>query len=60
MPPYYDYVCEEGHEFTADQKITEDPVNKCPECDAPCKRLISKTFLYLKGSGWARDGYSKK
>ena len=57
-PPEYDYVCEEGHEFTTSQKITEPPLEKCAaaNCEAPCKRLIGNTSFILKGSGWTPKG----
>lgn len=66
--PTYEYVCEEGHEFEEVQSITDEPLKKCPEvipfsgpnftrCDAPVKRLISKTSFILKGDGWFKDGY---
>lgn len=67
--PTYDYVCEDGHEFTAEQSITDEPLTKCTEedcaadgvyeCEATCKRVISKgTGFTLKGKGWGKDGYS--
>jgi putative FmdB family regulatory protein len=27
--PYYEYLCDEGHEFEVQQRITEDPLTKC-------------------------------
>jgi hypothetical protein len=27
------------------------------KCEAPVKRLISKTSFILKGDGWYKDGY---
>ncbi|MCC6640402.1 MAG: zinc ribbon domain-containing protein [Deltaproteobacteria bacterium] len=58
--PTYEYRCEKcGHEFEREQRITEEPVKKCPSCRAPrAKRLISATSFVLKGGGWYSDLYS--
>lgn len=28
-PPFYEYICDDGHEFEVEQRITEDPLTKC-------------------------------
>lgn len=58
--PVYDYQCKGcDHEFSREQRITENPVKKCPECGAmKAKRLISQTAFLLKGTGWYNDLYS--
>lgn len=58
--PTYEYRCEKcGHEFEREQRITEEPVKKCPSCrSARAKRLISATSFVLKGGGWYSDLYS--
>ena len=58
--PVYEYLCEKcGHEFEREQRITEDPVRRCPSCRAlKVKRLISQTSFVLKGGGWYSDLYS--
>lgn len=42
---------------------TEEPLSTCPQedCDAPCKRLISKCTFKLNGNGWTpkSDAYWK-
>jgi putative FmdB family regulatory protein len=60
--PVYEYACEKcGHEFEAEQRITESPLKTCPRCRArKLKRLISQTSFVLKGSGWYADLYSSK
>lgn len=55
----YDYQCQEcGHEWEAEQRITEDPLQECPRCKQPkAKRLISGTPGHiLKGDGWFKTG----
>ena len=58
--PIYEYACDKcGHEFEAEQRITEDPLKSCPECRGrKVRRLISRTSFVLKGSGWYSDLYS--
>jgi putative FmdB family regulatory protein len=58
--PIYEYQCGKcGHEFERDQRITDDPVKKCPSCrSARVKRLISVTSFVLKGGGWYSDLYA--
>lgn len=58
--PVYEYACKGcGHEFEREQRITDKPVKKCPECGAmKAKRLISRTSFVLKGSGWYNDLYA--
>ena len=70
--PTYVYECDAGHEFERVQRITEDALTTCDVavmkhnetdfvtagCGAPCRRVIQAPGIVLKGSGWARDGYS--
>ena len=60
--PVYEYRCGKcGHEFEELQRITEDPIRKCPQCGKPAvERLISKTSFVLKGSGWYATDYGRK
>jgi len=58
----YDYACKRcTHTWEQEQRITADPIKKCPKCGSRyAKRLISSpgTFV-LKGSGWYADGYGR-
>ena len=58
--PTYEYECKAcGHRWELVQRITEDPVETCPKCDAPqARRLISQGNFILKGGGWYADLYS--
>jgi len=39
--PTYEYRCKKcGHIFETFQKITEDPLDSCPECGEAVERLI--------------------
>ena len=52
--PIYEYRCEAcGHTLDALQKLDDDPLSQCPECNAEAlKRLISAPAFRLKGGGW--------
>ena len=58
--PVYEYICKAcDHEFERQQRISENPLKKCPSCGAmKAKRLISRTSFVLKGGGWYSDLYS--
>ena len=58
--PTYEYECTNGHQFEAEQRITEKPLERCEVCRAKVRRLISATSFILKGGGWYADGYSGK
>jgi putative FmdB family regulatory protein len=56
----YEYVCTGcGHQWEAEQKITDPALTECPACKQPtAKRLVSGgTGHVLVGAGWAKDGY---
>jgi len=52
--PIYEYQCGDcGHIFDALQKISDDPLSQCPECDKDAlKKLLSAPKFRLKGGGW--------
>lgn len=56
--PTYEYMCSAGHRFEQFQRMSEKPVDKCPECDAPAERLLSAgAGLLFKGSGFYITDY---
>jgi putative FmdB family regulatory protein len=58
--PTYEYRCENGHEFEVFQKMSDDPVDVCPECGAPAERKISSgAGLVFKGSGFYITDYKR-
>ena len=58
--PTYEYACAGcKHEWELEQRITEEPVKKCPKCGkAKARRLVGSGNFILKGGGWYSDLYS--
>lgn len=52
--PIYGYQCKAcEHQFDALQKMSDDPLVDCPECNAPeLRKLLSAPKFRLKGKGW--------
>lgn len=59
--PIYEYHCKACDEtFEIFQKMSDEPLGKCPKCGKRVKRLISQTSFALKGGGWYKDGYAAR
>jgi putative FmdB family regulatory protein len=57
--PVYEYECNDCHKvFEVQQKMADNPLTVCPECEGDLKKLMSMSSFQLKGSGWYADGYS--
>lgn len=52
--PIYEYACQNcRHELEALQKISDPPLQECPECGRPeLQKKISAAGFRLKGGGW--------
>jgi putative FmdB family regulatory protein len=52
--PIYEYACQKcRHELEALQKISDPPLQDCPECGQPqLQKKISAAGFRLKGGGW--------
>lgn len=57
--PIYEYNCKHCGDFEITQRMSEDPLKKCPTCGAKVTKLISTSAFHLKGSGWYMTDYSK-
>jgi putative FmdB family regulatory protein len=57
--PTYDYKCLDcDHRFEAVQRMTEDALSTCPECEGKLKRLIGAgAGIIFKGSGFYQTDY---
>jgi putative FmdB family regulatory protein len=58
--PTYDYLCENGHRFEQDQRITEDALETCIVCSAPVRRMLHAPAIHFKGSGFYSTDYGSK
>jgi len=59
--PLYEYQCEScGHRFEAIQKFSDAPLEICPKCGGPVRKLIAAPAFQFKGSGWYITDYAKK
>ncbi len=58
--PIYEYQCQKCGTFEVSQRITENPLGKCPTCKGKVKKLISNTSFQLKGTGWYVTDYARK
>jgi putative FmdB family regulatory protein len=56
--PTYEYTCSAGHRFERFQRMSEPPVDRCPECGAGARRLLSAgAGLLFRGSGFYITDY---
>lgn len=56
----YEYRCLScGHEWEAEQRMTDPPLQRCPECkQKKAKRCISRGSFILAGERWEKkQGY---
>jgi putative FmdB family regulatory protein len=58
--PIYEYACDKCGVFETTQRITEQPLKKCPTCKGKVKKLMSSTSFQLKGTGWYVTDYGGK
>ncbi len=61
--PIYEYECPSCGVFELEQRISEDPLTTCPECEKrggtnPVQRIISASAFHLKGGGWYKTDYT--
>ena len=50
----------EGTRFEVIQKFSDPPLEVCPSCGGPVRRLPSSPAIQFKGSGWYITDYAKK
>jgi putative FmdB family regulatory protein len=60
--PIYEYQCTHcHHHFDLMQKISDEPVTRCPQCDKNTLiKLISAAGFQLKGTGWYATDFKNK
>lgn len=57
--PIYEYRCHKGHTFEVLQRMTDDAVELCEECEAPVERVLHPVAVHFKGSGFYHTDYGK-
>lgn len=58
--PTYVYRREDGSTFEIDQRITEDPLESCPDTGQKVERVITGSAgLIFKGSGFYLTDYAR-
>lgn len=60
--PTYEYECTKcGYTFERFQKMTDEPLKRCPKCRCKVKRLIGTgAGIIFKGSGFYETDYRSK
>lgn len=58
--PTYEYRCERGHTFEVLQRMADDPMSVCTDCDAKVERVLHPVAVHFKGSGFYTTDYGKK
>jgi len=58
--PLYEYRCNDcGHQFEKIQSFSAPEEKECPVCKGPVEKLISRSAIQFKGSGWYASDYGK-
>lgn len=59
--PLYEYQCEScGNRFERIQRFSDPPIDACPSCSGPVRKLLSSPAIQFKGSGWYITDYARK
>ena len=58
--PIYEYRCENGHQFEVMQRMSDDALSTCSECEAPVQRVFHPVAIHFKGSGFYNTDYGKR
>jgi putative FmdB family regulatory protein len=58
--PLYEYECEKcGKHVEKIEKVQGPHLKKCPSCGGRVERLISRSAIQFKGSGWYVTDYAR-
>ncbi len=59
--PLYEFQCETCQKVTERiQKFSDPPMEACPACGGPVKKLVSSPAIQFKGTGWYITDYARK
>lgn len=57
--PTYEYACTAcSHRFETRQRMTDDPITTCPECNGSTYRVLFPVGIVFKGSGFYKTDNS--
>lgn len=56
--PIYEYACHGCGRITEElQRMSDPPLEKCPQCGGRMEKIMSMNSFHLKGSGWYVTDY---
>ncbi|HLI70462.1 MAG TPA: FmdB family zinc ribbon protein [Ktedonobacteraceae bacterium] len=56
--PTYEYQCKScDHRFEVWQKMTDEPLTVCPECNGAIRRVLFPAGIVFKGSGFYKTDH---
>jgi putative FmdB family regulatory protein len=56
--PTYEYQCKScEHRFEVWQKMTDEALTVCPECNGPIRRILFPAGIVFKGSGFYKTDH---
>ena len=54
--PTYEYRCKTcEHELEVQQSFSDDPLDTCPECGGPLRKVYGNVGISFKGSGFYKN-----
>ena len=54
--PTYEYRCKScGHEMEVQQAFSDEPLDTCPECQGPLRKVYGNVGIAFKGSGFYKN-----
>jgi putative FmdB family regulatory protein len=57
--PTYEYLCKKcSHRFEQWQKMTDEPLEICPECGGTVRRVYYPAGIVFKGSGFYKTDHN--
>jgi putative FmdB family regulatory protein len=56
--PTYGYRCTKcGHQFEVFQRMSDEPIQTCPNCEGKVTKMLYPTGVVFKGSGYYSTDY---
>ncbi|HKW71820.1 MAG TPA: zinc ribbon domain-containing protein [Candidatus Dormibacteraeota bacterium] len=56
--PIYGYRCSScGHQFEVQQRMSDEPLKVCPECQGKLTKILYPAGVIFKGSGFYTTDY---